>query len=58
MKNLLKSWLFFTSLLLLLLAAALALPELGQGFFGATEEKLAEAAGYLSQEVQAVWTQR
>ena len=58
MKNLLKSWIFFTSLLLLLLAAALTLPQLGKGFFGATEEKLSEAVDYISEEAQAVfWEQ-
>ncbi len=55
MRKLLKSWLFFTSLMLLLLAAALVLPELGQGFLGATEEKLTEAMAYISKEVQTVW---
>lgn len=55
MKNLLKSWLFFLSLTLLLLAAALVLPELGQGLFGKTEEKLTEAVDHISAEVQEVW---
>lgn len=55
LRRLLKSWLFFTSLMLLLLAAALALPELGQGFLGETEERLTEAMAYISQEVQTVW---
>ncbi len=58
MKNLLKSWIFFTSLLLLLLAAALTLPQLRKGFFGATEEKISEAVGYISEEAQAVFAEQ
>lgn len=55
MKNLLKSWLFFTSLMLFLIAFALVLPQLLDGLLGNTEQKLAEATQNAQSGVQAVF---
>lgn len=57
MKKILTSWLFFTSLMLFLLAAALTLPELMDRVFGDTEQQLTEAVDYLTSEAQAVWAE-
>lgn len=57
MKNILKSWLFFTSLLLFLLAASLTLPELTDHLFGNTEQQLSEAVDLMSEEAKAVWAE-
>lgn len=57
MGNLLKSWLFFTALLLFFLAAAVALPELSDRLFGDTEQQLEAAFAGISDEVQEVWAE-
>lgn len=57
MGNLLKSWFFFTALLLFLLAAAITLPELGNRLFGSTAEQLETAVDGMEQQAQEVWAQ-
>lgn len=57
MKNILKSWLFFTALLLFMMVAALTLPGLMDGLFGNTEQQLTEAVDYVTEEAQAVWAE-
>lgn len=57
MKKILTSWLFFTSLMLFLIAAALTLPGIMDSLFGSTEEALTEAVDLVSQEAQAVWAE-
>lgn len=57
MKNIFTSWLFFTSLMLFLIAAALTFPGLMDSLFGETPNQMAEAAEYLTQEAQAVWAE-
>lgn len=57
MKKILTSWLFFTSLMLFLIAAALTLPDLMDGLFGDTEAHLTEAVDYMTEEAQAVWAE-
>lgn len=57
MGNLLKSWFFFTALLLFLLAAAVSLPELGHRFFGGTEQQLETAVDGMEAQAQEVWAQ-
>lgn len=55
MGNLLKSWLFFTALLVFLLTAAVTLPKLSDKFFGDTEQQLEAAVAGIGDEVQEVW---
>jgi hypothetical protein len=57
MKEILKSWLFFTSLLFLILTVALVLPSLEDRLFGNTEQQLTAAVDQITQEAQAVWAQ-
>jgi hypothetical protein len=57
MKEILKSWLFFTSLLFLILTFALVLPGLEDRLFGNTEQQLTTAVDQITQEAQAVWAQ-
>jgi hypothetical protein len=57
MKELLKSWLFFTSLLFLILTAAMILPSLEDRLFGDTEQQLTAAADQITQEAEAVWAE-
>jgi hypothetical protein len=57
MKELLKSWLFFTSLLFLILTAAMILPSLEDRLFGDTEQQLTTAADQITQEAEAVWAE-
>ena len=57
MKKILTSWLFFTSLMLFLLAAAMTLPDLMDTLFGNTEQQLTEAVDYVTEEAQAVWAE-
>lgn len=58
MKRLMKSWLFFASLLALLLAAAFVLPEMGEQLLGSTEQRLTRAVGQISRGVEAVWGEK
>ena len=55
--DLFKSWFFFTALLLFLLAASAAIPELGNRLFGRTEAQIQMTADYMESQVQQVWTQ-
>jgi hypothetical protein len=55
MKEILKSWLFFTSLLFLILTFALVLPSLEDRLFGNTEQQLTATVDQITQEAQAVW---
>ncbi len=55
MGELLKSWLFFTALLLFLVTAAVTLPELGAQLFGQTESRLETAVDDLEAQAQEVW---
>lgn len=57
MKQILTSWLFFTSLMLFLIAAAMTLPQLMDGLFGDTETQLRSAVDYMTEEAQAVWAE-
>ncbi len=57
MKKIFTSWLFFTSLMLFLIAAALTLPGIMDSLFGSTEETLTEAVDLISHEAQAVWAE-
>jgi hypothetical protein len=57
MKEILKSWLFFTSLLFLILTFALVLPNLEDRLFGNTEQQLTTAVDQITQEAKAVWAQ-
>jgi hypothetical protein len=57
MKEILKSWLFFTSLLFLILTFALVLPSLEDRLFGNTEQQLTATVDQITQEAQAVWAQ-
>lgn len=58
MKKLLQGWIFYTALLLFLIAAALTLPELTHDFWGDTRQELTETVDQLTQEAVAVWGQR
>lgn len=58
MKKLLQGWIFYTALLLFLIAAALTLPELTRDFLGDTRQELTETVDQLTQEAMAVWGQR
>ena len=55
MGKLLRSWFFFTALLLFLLSAAVALPEMKSRLFGRTEQAVTETAGTMEQTARAVW---
>ena len=57
MGNLLKSWFFFTALLLFFLVAAITLPEIGERFFGNTGQQLEETVDGIETQVQEVWNQ-
>lgn len=57
MKKILTSWLFFTSLMLFLIAAAITLPDLIDRLFGSTQIQVSQAADYLKEEAQAVWAE-
>lgn len=57
MKELLLSWLLYASLLVFLIAGALAWPELQQGLLGNTRQELAEAVDQLTGDAVAVWGQ-
>jgi hypothetical protein len=57
MGDILKSWLFFTSLLFLILSAALLLPSLEDTLFGSTETQLTAAVDHMTQEAETVWAQ-
>jgi hypothetical protein len=57
MKEILKSWLFFTSLLFLILTFALVLPNLEDRLFGNTEQQITTAVDQITQEAKAVWAQ-
>lgn len=57
MGNLLKSWVFFTALMLFLMTAATIVPELAERFFGDTEEKVTAMVADVEQEAQAVWAE-
>lgn len=57
MGKLLKSWLFFTALLLFLITAAVTLPELSDKLFGDTEQKLEATFADIGEEVQEVWAE-
>ncbi len=57
MKDTLKSWLFFTSLMLFLLTAALVVPELLDGLLGDTKAQIHQAVTNMEQEAQAVWAE-
>jgi hypothetical protein len=57
MKEILKSWLFFTSLLFLILTCALVLPSLEDRLFGNTEQQLTATMDQITQEVKTVWVQ-
>ncbi len=58
MKKLLQGWIFYTALLLFLIAAALTLPELTRDFLGDTRQELSKTVDQLTQEAVAVWGQR
>lgn len=55
MKNLLKSWLFFTSLMLFLITFALVVPQLLESLLGNTEAQLNEAVQGAQAGIQAVF---
>ena len=57
MKDLLLSWLLSTSLLVFLIAGALALPELQQGLLGDTRQELTEAVDQFTGDMAVVWGQ-
>lgn len=57
MKKIFTSWLFFTSLMLLLLSAAVTSPGLMDGLFGDTAQQLQDATAYFQQQAQVVWNQ-
>lgn len=57
MKRILTSWLFFTSLMLFLIVAALTLPQWLDHLFGSTQSQVTQAADYLKEEAQAVWAE-
>ena len=57
MKKLLLGWIFYTSLLLFLLAAALTLPDSCRNFFGNTDQAISRTVDRLDQKAAAVWGQ-
>ena len=57
MKEILKSWLFFTSLLLLIFAASLVVPELMHTAFGNTNAQLELMAENMQEEAIAAWAE-
>ncbi len=57
MKKILTSWLFFTSLMLFLIAAAMTLPDFIDRLFGSTQVQVTQAADYLKEEAQSVWAE-
>ena len=57
MKKLLLGWIFYTSLLLFLLAAALTLPDLCRNFFRNTDQAISRTVDRLDQKAAAVWGQ-
>lgn len=50
-----QSWFFFAALMLFLLAAAVSIPDLGERLFGATEQRLEDAAEQAEARIQTVW---
>ena len=50
-----QSWFFFTSLLLFLIAAVLALPVLKVRLLGNTEQQFTQVIDTLESEIQSVW---
>lgn len=57
MGNLLKSWIFFTALMVFLIVAAAALPDLADRFFGGTEAQVEAVIADMEQKAQAVWAE-
>lgn len=57
MKKILASWLFFTALMLFLIAAAVTIPGWMDRFLGSTQSQITETADYLREEAQAVWAE-
>ena len=57
MGDLLKSWVFFTALMVFLMVAAAVLPDLADRFFGDTGQQVEAVFADMEQEVQAVWAE-
>lgn len=57
MGKVLRSWFFFTALLLFLLAASVTLPELKTKVFGETETGILETVDGLESQVRQAWAQ-
>lgn len=57
MKKLLQGWIFYTALLLFLVALILTAPNLCRDFFGNTDQAISQAADQLDEKAVAVWGQ-
>ena len=57
MKKLLQGWIFYTAVLLFLVALLLTAPRLCRGFFGNTDQAISQAAAQLDEKAAAVWAQ-
>ena len=55
MGKVLRSWFFFTALLIFLLASAAAMPDLKAKLFGRTEQTISETAQNMEDQARAVW---
>lgn len=57
MKKIFTSWLFFTSLMLILLVASLTLPKWMDALFGSSEQQLTQAVEQVTQEAREAWAE-
>lgn len=57
MKKLLQGWIFYTALLLFLVALILTAPNLCRELFGNTDQAISQAADRLEEKAVAVWGQ-
>lgn len=57
MKKLIQGWIFYTAVLLFLVALLLTAPGLCHDFFGNTDQAITQAAAQLDQKAVAVWGQ-
>ena len=55
MHKLVQSWIFFTAVLILFLAAAISFPALKTRWMGETEEQLEVAVAEMEGELWSVW---
>ena len=57
MKKLFQGWVFYTAVLLFLMAALLTAPGLCRKFFGTTNQAISQAAAQLEDKAVTTWGQ-